>query len=187
MPTLVFRLPVAVFLAAGLLVGCSATNPHILRSYDATKDARVRVFVYSADRIRLDFDLECYTNPGILGHGEGLETNQRGHYQGSRSVGMPPTLKRSEAVFDEFIISAGVPVTVSWKFGGEYKSSWTGVSSRSPETKVAGHFVPVAGKDYEIYGRDRKGVVEDLIATGGGDMEKLVELKPAEACSAKPN
>lgn len=187
MSTLASRLPVAVLLASGLLVGCSATNPNILHSYDAAKDARVRVFVYSADRIRLDFDRACYTNPGIVGHGEGLETNQRGHYLGSRSVGMPPTSKRSEAVFDEFIIRAGVPVTVLWKFGGEYKSPWTGVSSRSPETKLAGYFVPVAGKDYEIYGRERKGIVEDLSATGGRDMEKLVELKPAEACSAKLN
>lgn len=126
-PKPAFRFFASVFIISGALAGCSATNPNIRQSYDPSADARVRIFVYSADRIRLDFDRRCYGNPGLFGHGDGLETIQRFHdFQGSRSVGMPPTAKRSEAVFDEFIIEAGIPVTVLWQFGGTFGSPFTG-------------------------------------------------------------
>jgi len=166
-------------LLSSLFVGCSATNPNILNSYDASSTARVRIFVYSADRIRLDFDRTCYTSPGMMGHGEGLEAIQRGHYQGSRSVGMPPTLKNADAVFDEFIITAGIPVTVFGQVGGTYRSQWVTISS--PETKDAGYFVPVAGKDYEIYVQKRKVIVEDLGASSP-ELGQFVELTQAGPC-----
>lgn len=183
-PKPAFRFFASVFIISGALAGCSATNPNIRQSYDPSADARVRIFVYSADRIRLDFDRRCYGNPGLFGHGDGLETIQRFHdFQGSRSVGMPPTAKRSEAVFDEFIIEAGIPVTVLWQFGGTFGSPFTGVSRHSYETKHAAYFIPVAGRDYEIYGAIRKGIVEDISVTEGADLERFVELNPAEACS----
>ncbi len=177
------RLLAPAVLLSSLLSGCAATNPNILKAYDASTSSRIRIFVYSADRIRLDFDRTCYTDPGMFGHGEGLETAQRSHHQGSRSVGMPPTSKRSEAVFDEYIIKAGLPVTVFGKVGGTYNSSWTGVSSYRRETKDAGHFVPVAGKDYEIYVQDRKLIVEDVSAGTASGATKLLDLTPASACT----
>ncbi|MDH0524784.1 hypothetical protein [Achromobacter xylosoxidans] len=184
MSTQNFGLLGAVLLASSLLAGCSPTNPNIRKSYDAFSDARVRVFVYSATRIRLDFDRDCYESPGFSAHGDGLETIQRFHsFQGSRSVGMPPTSKRSDAIYDEFIIKAGIPVTVFWQFGGTLRSG-TGFSMHSTQTEDAGSFIPVAGKDYEIYGMERKGYVEDLGVEQGADTRKFVELTPAKACSA---
>lgn len=182
MSNLVFRILVPVLVLSGGLSGCSATNPNILKSYDVTQASRVRVFVYTADRIRLDFDRTCYTSPGLLGHGQGLETIQRGHYQGSRSICMPPTSKHGDAVFDEFIIKAGIPLTIYGQVGGTYHSPAVSIYMR--ETRDAGYFTPRAGADYEIYVRDRKVVVEDLGATGTGKVGRVVELTPTKACAA---
>lgn len=182
MSKFVFRILVPVLVISGGLSGCSATNPNIFNSYDATQNSRVRVFVYTADRIRLDFDRTCYTSPGLLGHGEGLEIMQRSHYQGSRSVGMAPTSKRGDAVFDEFIIKAGIPLTIYGQVGGKYHSPSVSIYMR--ETRDAGYFMPIAGANYEIYVRDRKVIVEDLGVDGVGSASRLIELTPTKACAA---
>lgn len=175
-------------LLSSLLAGCSATNPNILKTYDAASSSRVRIFVYSADRIRLDFDRQCYTTPGMFGHGEGLEAIQRGRFESSRSVGMPPTLKSSDLVFDEFVIKAGVAVTVFGKVGGTYVTPLNGGGTRrthyGPESRDAGYFVPEAGKDYEIYVTNREPVVEDVSSRKSGDTPRFVHLTPAKACDA---
>lgn len=52
----------------------------ILSRYDAATSARVRVYVYTADRIWLDFNRTCFLPAsGPFGHGDGLETIQRSH------------------------------------------------------------------------------------------------------------
>lgn len=174
-------------LCTGLLAGCSATNPNILKRYDAANSARVRIFVYSADRIRLDFDRTCYSTPGMLGHGDGLEAIQRSRLQGSRSIGMPPTSQPDDWIYDEFIITAGIPITVFGKVGGRYAvaSGGSGTAWRhfGPESRDAGYFTAGPGKDYEVYVDKRKVIVEEMGTSGLKDSTRFVHLEPAKACA----
>lgn len=81
--------------------GFFATHPNILSRYDAATSARVRVYVYTADRIRLDFNRTCFLPAsGLFGHGDGPETIQRSHMRGSGSVGIPPSPDITGQVFD---------------------------------------------------------------------------------------
>ncbi|MCI1835343.1 hypothetical protein ABFG95_13610 [Achromobacter sp. HNDS-1] len=186
----VLRCVASALLLGGALAGCSATNPNILSHYDAGSSARVRVYVYTADRIRLDFDRTCFLPAsGLFGHGDGLETIQRSHMRGSGSVGMPPSPNISGLVFDEFIIKAGIPVTIYGQVGGTYRSAgpYGSVTTTSwPETKNAGYFTPAAGKDYEVYVERRAVVVQDITVPGASAAERQVPLTPASPCPEPP-
>lgn len=178
----------AVLLLGSALVGCSATNPNILNRYDAATSARVRVYVYTADRIRLDFDRTCFLPAsGLFGHGDGLETIQRSHMRGSGSVGMPPSPDITGQVFDEFIIKAGIPVTVYGQVGGTYQmagpaGTWNTMTF-GPESRNAAYFTPAAGRDYEIHVQRRAVVVRDITVPGATAEARSVPLTLAQPCS----
>ncbi len=110
---------------------------------------------------------------------------QRSHYQGSRGVGMPLTSKRGDAVFDEFIIKAGIPLTIYGQVGGTYHSPTVSIYKR--ETRDAGYFTPIAGANYEIYVRDRKVIVEELGVDGVDSVNRFIDLTPTKACAANGN
>lgn len=185
----VLRSVAPALLLGGALAGCSATNPNILSRYDAGSSARIRVYVYTADRIRLDFDRTCFLPAsGLFGHGEGLETIQRSHMRGSGSVGMPASPNITGLVFDEFIIKAGIPVTIYGQVGGTYQNAgpYGTVTMSRYETKNAAYFTPAPGKDYEVYVEQRKVVVQDITAPDASLAERQVSLMPAAPCPEPP-
>ena len=79
--------------------------------------------------------------------------------RGSGSVGMPPSPNISGLVFDEFIIKAGIPVTIYGQVGGTYRSagpygsvtitSWPETKS-SPLCETAWEYGPMAAGAWSV-------------------------------------
>ncbi|MBP6116983.1 MAG: hypothetical protein KA498_10115 [Neisseriaceae bacterium] len=188
------------FICMGLAACGSTSGPGLNQEYQATDDARVRLFGQngkpSVMTVTVGEEGQLRRIKVNVGGGVGEAFGSMLGLVDHHSIGMAPTLNTqsvrqmsgilSKAFYKEFIVPANRAVTVNNAFIGlsnSHNDRVTGVrtvtrqaSCRSPEVT----FTPLAGRDYEVatYADGQRCVVEvfELQAVGDDGLASLVPV-----------
>lgn len=126
------------------------------RAYHPATDARIRVYEVQGHDIWLYLNQTCtqaaspiHRGTWFSGTGLGFE-----HLLSTKHIGMPVPSKPHWKKYNEFVIKAGVPLTIEGHYGMDTMDATnlaiidTGVVSCGPKFDT---LIPKAGHDYEVY------------------------------------
>lgn len=158
----------AITILIFLLTGCMATELSTQgKPYNPTQEARIRLYGQNGKQSTMEVTIKGVKEKITVGGSFGQALSSMIGTKGNESIGMPETvLSRnpsahskilSSIFFKEFVIPAGLPVTVNNGIsdlvnqqnyvGGYYKSIVTTAKGCEGDAVT---FTPEAGKDYEV-------------------------------------
>ncbi|MDR6503514.1 hypothetical protein J2785_006707 [Burkholderia ambifaria] len=167
-----------------LLAGCASQNTHSA-AYDPATDARIRV--YFGASTHFFFNTTCEPKKGVLGFGGGgmAVAKPRTLHLANTTIGMPVP-EDAYRYYDEYVIKANEPLTISVEYGGDSLPDFNGFIFRSPFQHIARTFVPQAGKDYEAFASNASNSlqlnVRRLSVVGEHVQTEPVSIKAAPKC-----
>ncbi|MEN8513235.1 hypothetical protein [Burkholderia sp. RS02] len=167
-----------------LLAGCASQNTHSA-AYDPATDARIRV--YFGASTRFFFNTACEPKKGVLGFGGGgmAVAKPRTLHLANTTIGMPVPVD-AYRYYDEYVIKANEPLTISVEYGGDSLPDFNGFVFRSRFQHIARTFVPLAGKDYEAFASNASNSlqlnVRRLSVVGEHVQTEPVGIKAAPKC-----
>ena len=177
------HIKVVLTVLALLLSGCASKHPLMPETYDPTQHARLRVgldwiwagIYFNQDCYDTDWQRQQLTSIGARAPSQIF----------SRSIGMPES-NVDIGQYSEFIMPTNMPITLNVGGGGTIKSGNMQFYTTPWQHPVTVVFE--AGKDYEMWGYQRRTVVRELIVADGKVVggQVLDDLPRAEACDRPP-